>query len=56
MGYIITCRNPRTKTLVIVMTDEDDPNPAEFNTEDEAHMAAHNTTICKAWGYEVIEV
>ena len=55
MSYIIVSRNPRAKKLVIV-TDGDDNVPAEFKTEGEAIEAAHNTTICKAWGYDVIEI
>jgi Mg-chelatase subunit ChlD len=54
MSYIVVSRNPRTNKLVIV-TDGDDNVPAEFGTEDEAAEAASNTTICKAWGYDVIE-
>lgn len=55
MGFIIVSRNPRTKNLVIV-TDGEDNVPAECKTEEEAIDAAHNTTICKAWGYEIVEV
>lgn len=55
MSYILLTRNPRVKKLVIV-TDGDDNVPAEFESWDEARAAADNTTICKAWGYEIIEV
>jgi hypothetical protein len=55
MSYIIVTRNPRVKKLVIV-TDGDDNVPAEFATEREALDAAGNTTICKAWGYDIIEI
>jgi len=55
MGYIILSRNPRTGKLVIV-TDGDDNVQAECETEEEAIESAHNTTICKAWGYEIVEV
>lgn len=55
MSYIIVTRNPRVKKLVIV-TDGDDNVPAEFKTEREAAEAASNTTICKAWGYDILEV
>jgi hypothetical protein len=53
-NYIIATRNPRTKRLVLVV--DDDENVAEFESEQEAIDAADNTTICKAWGYELIEV
>lgn len=55
MSYIIVSRNPRANKLVIV-TDGDDDVPAEFKTEEEAIEAAHNTTICKAWSYQILEV
>lgn len=55
MSFIIVTRNPRTKNLVIV-TDGEDNVPAECATEAEAIESAHNTTICKAWGYDIIEV
>lgn len=55
MSYIILSRNPSVGKLVIV-TDGDDNVPAEFKSEEKAIEAAHNTTICKAWGYEIVEV
>lgn len=55
MTYILLSRNPRVNKLVIV-TDGEDNLPAEFESEEEAIDAAHNTTICKAWGYQVVEV
>lgn len=54
MGYLIATRNPRTKKLVIITEGEGD-DVAEFETEEAASDAASNTTICKAWGYELIE-
>jgi hypothetical protein len=55
MSFILVTRNPRNKKLVIV-TDGDDNVPAEFKSEIEASDAASETTICKAWGYDVIEI
>lgn len=61
--FIITTRNPGTRKLVIIKNgspegderfDEDDP--AEFETEDEAHAVAGEHTLLQAWGYDVIEV
>jgi hypothetical protein len=53
MSFVILTRNPRTRQLIAI-TGEDEI--AEFKTEEEAAEAAANTTICKAWGYDVIEV
>jgi hypothetical protein len=52
--FIIATRNPRTHRLVVI--NNDDENVAEFSCESAAIHAAENTTICKAWGYEIIEV
>lgn len=54
-NYIIATRNPRTQKLVLV-TNDDGETVAEFESESEAKNAADKTTICKAWGYEVVEV
>lgn len=58
MTFIITTRNPKTKRLVAIVADEEDSawTIAEFETEETAAEAASNTTLCKAWGYEVVEV
>jgi hypothetical protein len=53
-SYIIAIRNPRTNKLVLVTND--DETVCEFESERDAMIAADNTSICKAWGYEVIEV
>jgi hypothetical protein len=55
MSFILTTRNPRSKKLVII-SENDDGDPAEFKTESEALAAAAETTVCKAWGYDVIEI
>lgn len=55
MSYILVSRNPVANKLVIV-TDGEDNIPAEFESEEEAIDAAHNTTICRAWGYDIVEV
>lgn len=54
-NYILATRNPFTKRLVLV-TEDDGENVAEFESEQEAMDAADNTTICKAWGYELVEI
>jgi hypothetical protein len=59
MSYVILVRNPKNKKLFAVTDGEDTGSfeyCAEFGTEQEATDAAHDTTICKAWGYEVVEV
>ena len=54
MSYILVTRNPRGK--LVIVTDGEDNVPAEFVDEEEAVDAASDTTICKAWGYMVVEV
>lgn len=58
MGYIIVTRNPRNNQVVAIVDGKNDldENVAEFKTEAEADAAANNTTACKAWGYQIIEV
>lgn len=53
-SWIILTRNPATKRLIAVV--DDDERIAEFHTEEAAMDAADNTTVCKAWGYELMEV
>lgn len=55
MSYIILTRNPRSKKLIPVVND-DGQTVAEFKSEAEALDAASDTTVCRAWGYDVIEV
>ena len=55
MGYVLFTRNPATKKLIAIV-ENDDGDISEFKTEDEAEAAANDTTVCKAWGYQVIEV
>lgn len=60
MGYVIVSRNPTNKRLIAIVDsgdpDRGDEQIAEFKTEQEALDAAENTTICKAWGYQVVEI
>lgn len=58
MGYLIVTRNPRTKQAIAIMdgTSEYDERLAEFDTEEAANEAAANTTVCKAWGYQIVEI
>lgn len=55
MGYVIIIRNPSNKKLLAV-TEEDGDAVAEFSSESEANDAAHETTVCRAWGFEVVEI
>ena len=58
MTYIILTRNPRTKALVAIVEE----HPADMNTltelttEGEANKVAQLIPICRAWGYQVVEV
>ena len=53
-SYIIATREPKTQKLMIIADDEG--NAAEFKTKDQAWKAAGNTTVCKAWGAEIMRV
>jgi uncharacterized protein GlcG (DUF336 family) len=55
MGYIVTTRNPRSGKLVVIV-ENDEGDVSEFKTEDEANAAAAETTVCKAWGYQLVEI
>ena len=52
ISYIIATRNPTNKKLIII--ENDDGDVVEFSTEDEAFEASKNTTVCKAWGAEIL--
>lgn len=58
MTFILATRNPHNgKLLIVAEADDSYPDlPAEFETEEKAIEAAANTTICKAWGYQIVEV
>lgn len=58
MGYVIVTRNPRTKQAIAIVEGENgyDEHMAEFETEELAEQAAANTTACKAWGFQIIEI
>jgi hypothetical protein len=58
VGYVLITRNPRTKQAIAIVEGENgyDEHIAEFETEDKAIEAAHNTTACKAWGYQIVEI
>lgn len=58
MAYIITTRNPSNKRLVIITYSDtrDNERVAEYKTERAARKVADNQVVCKAWGYEIVEV
>jgi len=58
VSYIIVCRNPATKKLVMVTdnSDDDPTQPAEFETEEKAYDAAQAIACCRAWGAEIVPV
>lgn len=55
MGFIIVTRNPGNKKLVVIAANDQD-DVAEFETESEATKAADETTVCRAWGYQLVGV
>lgn len=55
MGFVILTRNPSNRKLIAIV-DGDEDNVAEFETEEAAIEAAHETTVCKAWGYQVLAI
>lgn len=56
MSFILATRNPRTDKLTIMTEHEESNDPAEFNTETEAEVAAQMNRLFQAWGYTVVEV
>jgi hypothetical protein len=54
MTFIIVTRNPSTQKLITIV-DNDEGDVSEFKTEEQANDAASQTTVCKAWGYQVLE-
>lgn len=58
MGYVIITRNPRSKQAIAIVEGDNgyDEHMAEFETEEAANEAAAHTTVCKAWGYQIIEI
>lgn len=56
MTFILVCRNPSNQHLLIITEGDAADEPAEFVDRDAAVQAADNTPVCKAWGYQVIEV
>jgi hypothetical protein len=53
MSYIIVCRNPTSRKLLIISND-DSNDPAEFETVEEAYEAANGMAVCRAWGVEIV--
>ena len=54
MGYIVTTRNPKTGKLHVILDDDEDA-PAEFETWDKANEMAHQSKLCAAWNYQILE-
>jgi hypothetical protein len=55
MSYVIVTRNPSNGKLIPITEGEGD-DVAEFETEGQALAAAANTTVCMAWGYQIVDV
>lgn len=56
MGFIIVARNPRNRKLIVVTEGAEHDAVTELSTEGEAHKVAKYVVVCKAWGYQVLEV
>lgn len=55
-NFIIVARNPNTGKLVVINDGDDEGCPVEFDDEWKAIEVADNTPICKAWGYQIVEI
>lgn len=54
LSYIIVTRNPSTGKLLVV--EDEDEDPAEFATENEAYEVAQMNSCCRSWGAEIVPV
>jgi uncharacterized protein GlcG (DUF336 family) len=54
MSFILISRNRTTNRLIAIV--EDDGKIAEFETREDAEESARETTVCKAWGHQVVEI
>jgi hypothetical protein len=55
LRYIVLIRNPSNKALDVIMAADED-RIVEFETEDAAEQWAAESKICRAWGYQVVQV
>lgn len=56
MGFIVLTRNPSNGAMIAITDSDINDKLAEFATEAEASDAAANVPVCRAWGYQIIEV
>lgn len=56
VSYIIVCRNPGNKKLLIISNDNAADDPAEFETEEKAYERAQEIPVCRAWGAEIVPI
>jgi len=58
ISYIIVTRNPTSKKLIVIEdgTVTGSSSIAEFSTEEKAYEVAYFSSICRAWGCEIIPV
>ncbi len=54
MGWIVVARNPGTKRLIVMKSDEH--QVAEFETDQEARDAADAIHVFRAWDYQIVEI
>lgn len=52
--FIVALRNPRNGKVLTLM--EEDETTSSFATEKEADRVAGESALCRAWGYQVLEV
>ncbi len=53
MNYIILVRNPHNKRVLCIA---DDDAPTMFDTEEEAEDCAKDQALCRAFGYQIVEL
>lgn len=54
MNFIILTRNPNGRGVLAIMGEDD--SIMQFETREAAEKAASNQVLCKAWGYQIVEL
>jgi len=54
MNYIIVTRNPNGKGVLAIMGEDD--SVMQFETREAAEETASNQVLCRAWGYQIVEL
>ena len=53
-GYVVFTRNPSNGELLIMTNDDD--NPCDFASHEDAQCEADANEAFKAWGYLIVKV